>query len=208
MKKVTAIVWHSTAVRLKKAASLIKDEVDARVYSCRLLDEEKESLEGLFADIDTSDILILNVTSGDAVWDDILPYTEKKDIKKIFIGANATEHIKDQDSLEACAKANDYFSYNGSENLANLLRYAAFAAGDDKVEFEEPLQTSWEGIFHPEDPQTEYETPESFFEKYPQSEKGVVALLVARGSRINDDLATEREIVRQIEEFIKIWNIT
>ena len=62
MKKVTAIVWHSTAVRLKKAASLIKDEVDARVYSCRLLDEEKESLEGLFADIDTSDILILNVT--------------------------------------------------------------------------------------------------------------------------------------------------
>ena len=200
MKKVTAIVWHSTAVRLKKAASLIKDEVDARVYSCRLLDEEKESLEGLFADIDTSDILILNVTSGDAVWDDILPYTEKKDIKKIFIGANATEHIKDQDSLEACAKANDYFSYNGSENLANLLRYAAFAAGDDKVEFEEPLQTSWEGIFHPEDPQTEYETPESFFEKYPRSPKGVVALLVARGSRINDDLATEREIVRQIEE--------
>ena len=48
MKKVTAIVWHSTAVRLKKAASLIKDEVDARVYSCRLLDEKKESLEGLF----------------------------------------------------------------------------------------------------------------------------------------------------------------
>ena len=39
MKKVTAIVWHSTAVRLKKAASLIKDEVDAKVYSCRLLDD-------------------------------------------------------------------------------------------------------------------------------------------------------------------------
>ena len=200
MKKITAIVWHSAAARLREAADSISDEINAAIYSGRALGEETESFTGLCEDIDNSDILLLNVTAGDAVWDDILDYIRDKDIKKVYIGANATEHIKDEEGLKDSAVCNDYYSYNGKENLTNLLRYAAFLAGDKDIEYKEAVETPWQGIFHPSDPETEYEDAESFFEKYPRSEKGVIALLVARGSRINNDLETEKEIVRQIEE--------
>ena len=200
MKKITAIVWHTTAARLKNAGSTIKDAAEVKVYSGRNLDEEKESFDELCRDIDSSDILLLNVTSGDSIWDDIFAYIEDKNIKKVYIGANATEFIKDTETLESSAKCNDYYTFNGSANLTNLLRYAAFLAGDKDIDYEEPVRTPWEGIFHPDDPEKEYESPGEFFKDHPRSEKGVIALLVARGSRINNDLEPEKEIIRQIEE--------
>ena len=157
MKKITAIVWHSTAVRLKTAGKELKGIVDAKIYSGRNLDEEKESFDELCRDIDSSDILLLNVTSGDSIWDDIFAYIEDKNIKKVYIGANATEFIKDTETLESSAKCNDYYTFNGSANLTNLLRYAAFLAGDKDIDYEEPVRTPWEGIFHPDDPEKEYE---------------------------------------------------
>ena len=42
MKKITAIVWHTAAARLREAASHISDEVNAAIYSGRALGEETE----------------------------------------------------------------------------------------------------------------------------------------------------------------------
>ena len=200
MKKITAIVWHSTAVRLKTAGKELKGIVDAKIYSGRNLDEEKESFDELCRDIYSSDILLLNVTSGDSIWDDIFAYIDDKDIKKIYIGANATEFIKDSETLENSAKCNDYYTFSGTVNLINLLKYAACLAGDKEIDYEEPVQTPWEGIFHPDDPDKEYESPDDYFKEYPKSDKGVIAILVARGSKINNDLEPEKEIIKQIEE--------
>ena len=38
MKKITAIVWHSAAARLREAADSISDEINAAIYSGRALD--------------------------------------------------------------------------------------------------------------------------------------------------------------------------
>ncbi len=200
MKKITAIVWHTTASRLRAAGRQLKSEVNVRVYSGRDLDEEKESFEELCKDIDSSDILLLNVTSGDSIWDDVFSYIEDKDVRKVYIGANATEYIRDKETLEFSAKCNDYYTYNGSENLLNLLKYTAYIAGDTSVEYDEPVQTPWEGIFRPDEPEREYTSPEEYFHEHPPSGKGVIALLIARGSKINNDLAVEKEIIRSIEE--------
>ncbi len=200
MKKVTAIVWHTTASRLKRIAKEVSDEVDVKIYSGKNLDDEKESFDELCSDIDTSDILLLNVSSGDRIWDDILKYIEDKDIKKIYLGQTATEYIRDEETLENSAKCNDYYTYNGHDNLKNLLLYTAYLAGDEEISFDEPKDIPWEGIFHPDDSDITYENAKEYFDKHPKSEKGVIGVLVSRGSRINDDIRVESEIIKLIEK--------
>lgn len=200
MKKITAIVWHASASRMRMVVRDMEDDLEAKIYSGRNLDEEKESFDELCRDIDTSDALILNVTSGDQIWDDVFSYLEGKKVKKIYIGANATEYIKDKETLEYSAKGNDFYTFGGRNNYINLIRYAACIAGDESIKYEEPIQIPWQGIIHPDDPDKEYKDHEEYFMDHPRSEKGVIGILMSRGSKVNDDLETEKAIIKHIEE--------
>ena len=200
MKKITAIVWHTTACRLKEQAALLESEVQAKVYSARSLDEGKESFKELCEDIDVSDLIIMNVSSGNLIWDKIIPYVEKKEIKKIYIGSDVAEYVKDEETLNNSAKCNDYYLLNGRVNLLNLLKYTAYLAGDEKIRFDKPVDNPWEGIFHPDDTDKTYHSADDYFKDHPRSDKGIIGLLISRGSKINEDLEIEKEIIKQIEE--------
>ncbi|WP_425059985.1 hypothetical protein SCACP_06210 [Sporomusa carbonis] len=47
MKKITAVVWHSYATAMRKAGAALKEVVDIKVYSARLLEEGKEDIDAV-----------------------------------------------------------------------------------------------------------------------------------------------------------------
>ena len=199
MKKVVAVLWHTTASRMRSIIPEVSERVVLSVYSARALSEGTEDFEKLCRDLDTADFFLFNRTSGDSIWPQIEQYLQGKSISGAYIGSDALENITDTSMLEVSARCNEYHTYSGRENMINLIRYCAHCAGDMSISYDPPQQTPWEGIFHPEEPERVYQSATEFFRNHPRSGKGVVGLLTSRANWVNGDMACENEVIRLIE---------
>lgn len=198
MKRIVAVLWHTTASRMRAVPPLVQPEVDLRVYSGRLLSEGTESFDQLCHDLDQADFYLFNQTASDSIWPQILDYVRDKHTMTAYVGSDALSNVTDPDTLELSAYCNDYYSYSGRENFVNLARYAAFRAGED-ISFEPPKATPWQGLFHPDEPEASYDTLDAYFLAHPRSSKGTVGLLTSRANWINGDIACEGDIIHRIE---------
>lgn len=200
MKKVVAILWHTTASRMRSVIPKVAEQITLVVYSARALSDGIEDFDALCRDLDNADFFLFNRTSGDSIWPEIESYVRDKTTLIAYIGSDALSNITDINMLEVSAHCNEYHTYSGMENMINLVRYCAFCAGDTEITYEDPRQTPWEGVFHPDEPDQVYETTEDFFAKHPRNAKGVVGLMTSRSNWVNGDMACENEIIRLIEK--------
>lgn len=200
MKKVVAILWHTTASRMRSVIPKVAEQITLVVYSARALSDGIEDFDALCRDLDNADFFLFNRTSGDSIWPEIESYVRDKTTLTAYIGSDALSNITDINMLEVSAHCNEYHTYSGMENMINLVRYCAFCAGDTEITYEDPRQTPWEGVFHPDEPDQVYETTEDFFAKHPRNAKGVVGLMTSRSNWVNGDMACENEIIRLIEK--------
>ena len=60
MKNIVAIMWHGSYNILSKLKPRLNEYTNLKIYSSRLLDEEKQDIDELIKDIETCDALILN----------------------------------------------------------------------------------------------------------------------------------------------------
>lgn len=200
MKKVTAILWHTSARRLRTIAPKLSEEAELVVYSAKSLSEGTESFDELCSDLDSSDFYLFNVTSSDNIWPEILNYVKNKKMPVAYVGSEAIQNITDEETLRISAVCNEYYIYSGLENLENLVRYCANVAGDEGVVAKKPIFIPWNGIFHPDEPGTIYTSVEEYWRQHPKSEKGTVGLLISRSYMVNGDLACESEIIDLLEK--------
>ena len=83
MKNIVAIMWHGSYNILSKLKPRLNEYTNLKIYSSRLLDEEKQDIDELIKDIETCDALILNKTSTDSIWDEIDNIIDNMDNTKV-----------------------------------------------------------------------------------------------------------------------------
>ena len=200
MKKIVAVIWHTTASRMRAVIPKVAGRVELVVYSARLLSSGMESFDDLCRDLDNADFFLFNRTSGDSIWPEIENYVKGKDTPTAYIGSDALANITDPGMLELSARCNEYHTYSGMDNMVNLVLYCGYCAGNHSLDYAPAKQTPWEGVFHPDDGELVYESADEFFARHPRQDKGVVGLMTSRSNWINGDMACENEVIRLIEQ--------
>ena len=198
MKKIVAVLWHNSANRLAMVQKETASFVDLKIYSAGALSSGKQDLQQLYGDMDDADLLLLNVTSSDAAWSEIDTYLQTKNKSIVYIGSEASLHVKSQLEVRYSAQCNLYYNYSGKENLVQMIRYLCAEVLREPVPYEEPIFIPWEGIFHPDTPEI-FKSAEEYFRFRPRSPKGTVGLVVSRTSWLNGDCNVELELLRLIE---------
>lgn len=74
MKKVVAILWHTTASRMRSVIPKVAEQITLVVYSARALSDGIEDFDALCRDLDNADFFLFNRTSGDSIWPEIESY--------------------------------------------------------------------------------------------------------------------------------------
>ena len=68
MRKTAAVVWHSHATTLRRAAQEVAGELAVAVYSARYLQEGKEDFTAALADLRVADLIFFYRSAGETVW--------------------------------------------------------------------------------------------------------------------------------------------
>lgn len=98
----------------------------------------------------------------------------------VYVGGEAATHVKNLEQAKWTAFANAYYTYGGAENLLNMLRWICAEVLGEKMAYAEVKRIPWDAIFDAEG--NLYDSPESYFEAYPRSEKGTIALVISRSA--------------------------
>lgn len=196
--KIVSITWNSYIPPLLKAGKKLGFEIEA--YSSRTLEEEPEKLETLMKSCETADLALLYYTSG-SFWDELNLKLEtiKEKVPVICTGHDAYFWTKSSVNPEIAAKAYLYFTYNGEENLTNLLNYLRHEVFGEGPIAPLPKNIAWDGLFHP-DAETWFSKLEDYLEWYKASPGKTVGLLVSRTAWINGDLKVENALIRELEK--------
>lgn len=198
MKKLVLVLWYRNAARFRNLIPEASSFADVHVYSARDLDEGLVSFETLCEDLLTADFALFGSNSGNDIWPQIHSFIAEHPVMHAFVG-NA-DHAQSYEVLERSVRCDEYYRNGGRKNYLNLLKFIARLAGDAALHPEPARDLPWQGAFHPDDPEKVYDTPEAFFEDYPKTENGAVAILTTRVNWLNDDLAIERRLVSLLEE--------
>jgi len=200
MKKIVAVLWHTNAGRMRAVVPLLKDEAVLSVWSARALSDGTADFDVLCAALDEADFYLFNRTASDSIWPQIIAYVQDRSVPTAYIGSEAVENVTDETVLRLSARCNEYYSYGGTENYENLVRFCARAAGDGRVVPDAPKIVPWEGIFHPGDGETIYPDAAAYFSAHPKKGRGTVGLLMSRANWIGGDADCESSVLRLLEE--------
>jgi len=211
MKKITAVMWHSHTTTMRRAAELVRDELEVKVYSARFLDEGKEDLTEALEDMARADLIFLYRSAAEIVWDELEKTVKRLARPVVCVAHDPALWVLSTVGPDVVSRCYTYIVQGGKENFAHMLRYLAVEVLGERLEYSEPLTFPWEGIYHPaasgcfatvEDYLSWYETylsqaawPQSLVASAP-----TVGLLFARNNWVNGNLAVEDLLIRLMEE--------
>ena len=199
MKKILAILFHYNYATLYKLKSELKEIVDLRVYSAKLLSEGKQNINKLYSDMEECDLFLLNRTSSDSIWGEIESTINDRDVEKIYIGEELTSYTKEKDQLEKSIKCNAYLTCNGKLNLENMIKYILSSCFGESHKYDEAKELPWDAIFHP-DYNGYFTDLDEYFKFKKRGNKGTIGILAARSYWINDDIEVEKALIKSIED--------
>ncbi|AEG15764.1 Cobaltochelatase [Desulfofundulus kuznetsovii DSM 6115] len=211
MKKIAAVMWHSHTTTMRRAAELVRDELEVKVYSARFLDEGKEDLALALDDLARADLVFLYRSTAETVWDELEKAVKNLARPVVCVAHDPALWVLSTVGPDVVSRCYTYIVQGGKENFAHMLRYLAVEVLGERLEYSEPLTFPWEGIYHPaasgcfatvEDYLSWYETylsqagwPQSLVASAP-----TVGLLFGRNNWVNGNLAVEDLLIRLMEE--------
>ncbi|MCQ1535800.1 cobaltochelatase subunit CobN [Methanosarcina sp. KYL-1] len=195
--KIVSITWNSYIPPLLKAGKKLGFEMEA--YSSRALEEEPDKLETALKACETADLVLLYYTSG-TFWDELSLKIEtiKEKVPVVCTGHDAYFWTRSSVNPQIAATAYLYFTYNGEENLTNLLNYLRHEVFGEGPLAEPPKKIAWDGLFHP-DTETWFSKLEDYLKWYKPAPGKTAGLLVSRTAWVNGDLKVENTLIRDLE---------
>lgn len=198
MKKIVAILFHYNYATFLNVKDDLKDLVELKLYSSKLLTEGKQSINELHSDLETADLLLLNRNSSDGIWGEIEGIINDSTKEKIYIGEEMASYITDKEQLERSIVCNNYLTCNGKWNFMNMVKYITNIYFGEDVAYEEPKEIPWNAIFHP-DYDGYFESLEEYLAFKKPRDKGTIGIVASRNYWINDDIDIEKMLIRKIE---------
>ena len=127
--------------------SQMNEFVCLKVYSAASLSDGRQDLDKLYRDMDEADAFLFQVTSSDSAWVEIEEYAEKFQTPVIYVGGESATKIKTKDQIKHSAICNQFYAYNGADNMVNMMKYICSQVLHEEIDYQEPIFIPWEGIF-------------------------------------------------------------
>lgn len=197
MKKIAAVVWHSHATTLRRAAGVVAEELTVKVYSARYLQEGKEDFAAALADLGAADLIFFYRSAGETVWAELEAAVKDFGRPVVCVAHDPALWTLSTVPADVVARCYEYIVQGGVENFARLLRYVAATVLGDALPVEEPLVFPWEGLYHPDAPGI-FASVEDYLDWYAKPGP-LVGLLFARNQWVNGTLAVEDALIRTLE---------
>lgn len=191
--RISAIVWGSELPLLREGAA--DEGIDLNAWATFRL-RDPENLSSCIASLAESDIIILHPTQ-ESYWDTLIPALPAG-IPVISYGTDQSFWSLSNQPLSVTAKVNAYFSYGGTSNMVNLLRFLRSAIMRDPVHFEEPALDLWEGIYHPDAPRI-FTSAGEYWEWRGRKHPHAIGILFYRIYWSNGDLDAVNALIRECE---------
>ena len=198
--RITAIMGSSLGRLLKNATDAAN--VELVYFQNRTLADFPEKIPEAIAAMKQGDIVLLYLHS-EAFWEQIKP--DLKDVGKtvhlITVGDDPSYWAfssVDPQIIRTCQK---YFMYGGGENFRNLISYLKKSLFHEDIPVTEPVEISFQGIYHPDAPSHFSDTP-AYLAWYPEKrrESPWVGLLFSRLSWTSKNTAIEDALIRSLED--------
>jgi len=194
-------MWSSYIPLLKEAAE--SAGIECVSFSGKQFNTNPESVSLAGPAILSSDLVLLYRTN-DPFWDEIDEILDeiKGRIPVIAVGSDPSTWARSTVSPEITATTYRYILYNGRENFTNMLNYLRSVLFGSEVNYSEPEEVSWEGIYHPVLGIT-FDSTEEYMEEYERrlgfTPSIYTGLLFSRTNWLTVKLEVETALVRSLE---------
>ncbi|MBA5942094.1 MAG: cobaltochelatase subunit CobN [Methanophagales archaeon] len=172
--------------------------IELNVWSTHDVEEKKKRKECIKSLANANADVILLHPSNAEHWDEIAERLNKE-VPVVSFGHNSSFWSLSNVPLEAAATINAYHLYGGAENIKNMLRYIGKEVLSQDYKYENPVETMWQGIYHP-DAETAFESIEDYFTWYKPSRKHKVGILFSRTYWVNRNLKIVNAVIRELEK--------
>ncbi|MEW6771665.1 MAG: cobaltochelatase subunit CobN [Bacillota bacterium] len=197
MKKIAAVVWHSHATTLRRAAGVVAEELTVKVYSARYLQEGKEDFAAALADLGAADLIFFYRSAGETVWAELEAAVRNFRQPVVCVAHDPALWGLSTVPAAVVARCYEYIVQGGVENFARMLRYVAATVFGEPLAVQEPQVFPWEGLYHPDAPGI-FTSVEEYLAWYGKPGPHV-GLLFARNQWVNGTLAVEDALIRSLE---------
>ena len=195
--KLTIVIWDT----LYPTVTSISGEsiFETKVFSERELDTDRNRLELLMKEMESSDLIILHRTTHQ-FWDELIQPISKLENKRIIcFGQDPSYWSMSTVDPKIVSKTYAYEQNGDTTNIRNMFRYLENTFIDDSVEYDEPRSIPWHGIVHPDTGDRIFTSTEEYLEWYPHRDRKIVALIVSRSSWISNQHTIEDELISELE---------
>jgi len=213
--KITAIMWNSYVRMLEGASEKLGFELTA--YSTSTLEDDPDKLDDVLRSCEQSDVILLYHTAN-FFWEELEQRLEclQGRVPIVCLGHDPSHWVFSTVDPGIVAHCYNYITYNGEENLGNLLRYIGKEVVGFDLAAEPPALVPWEGLYHPDAPGqfadiTEYldwqkstipakpAIPSKPAKSAKPAKEGTVGILFSRISWVNRTLEIEDALIREFE---------
>jgi len=192
--KVTAVIWGSDMPLLIEASNELRIGLNA--WSTHDVEDEKMRKECIKS-FERADVVLLH-PSNEEHWDELIE-SLRIDVPTISFGHDTTFWSLSNVPLEVVATVKAYQVYGGLDNTKNMLKYIGKEVLGLDYKYEDPKETMWQGIYHP-DAETAFETIGEYFAWYKPAHKHKIGILFSRTYWANRDLEIVNALIRELEK--------
>ncbi len=197
--KIASIMQDTFLPLMKDAAGITG--ADLAVYSNRALETSPELCTKALEELKTADLILLyrtNYQFWDTIEDQIRTLRETKPI--ICVGADASHWGLSSVRPDIATTCYKYFLGDGRENIQRLFTYLLAEFGGSTQKPLPPLETPWQGIFHPKTGPRIFDSIEQYLAWYnPDPAKPWIGIITSRSIWISGDLGIDQKLIDDIE---------
>jgi len=194
---------------LEQASEKLGFELSA--YSTSTLEDDPDKLDDVIRSCERSDVILLYHTAN-LFWEELeqrLEYIKEK-VPIVCLGYDPSHWVFSTVDPRIVANCYNYITYNGEENLVNLLRFIGKEVVRLDLEVEPPAKMPWEGLYHP-DAHVQFADITEYLEwqrsaiatihakPAKPAKEGTVGILFSRISWVNRTLEIEDALIRELE---------
>ena len=198
--KIASIMQDTLIPLIKEAAK--EADIEFSLYSNRALEASPELWENAISDLSNADLILLYRTNYQ-FWENIEEKIREIGNRTpiICVGTDASYWGLSTVSPGIVTTCYKYFLGDGKENIRRLMHYLLKEFGNDDHPVQPPVETPWQGIFHPKSDTKIYSDLNEFLDWYkPNPENPWVGVLVSRSTWISGEHDIDKSIVQDLED--------
>ncbi|MCX8041232.1 MAG: cobaltochelatase subunit CobN [Thermodesulfobacteriaceae bacterium] len=198
--KFTVVSWQSYYNMFYRVSKKIK-EFEIKVFSARILENESQKLVKALEEIKTSEILLVYRSTQESFWEILEEEIKNGKIqaKIIYLSHDPAFLTFSNVEPKIIVQAHEYILRNGEENIKNLFYFLANKLFGLKVNYQEPENFPWEGLYHPKADKI-FKDIREYLSWYGFQEAPTVGIIFSRHYWITDNLEVENLLILELEK--------